>query len=366
MMGRFLLVNWTSYDEIKGGCESIFNDLKNLLIDAGHEAKMITFRHANEVLAMGIERKKSMFFEVETSHLLDRYVSHYLKLYPKTNVISNAGLVNYWYKNKRTTNIFNDPFRLIVDVMARMALYGPADYNKYACILNLMQKESMNGAKNVAISDLTAYEMKRMGITPDITIPHGVDRKIFHPMDKMELREKYGIPKDATVAVWAKDFTPVAGFHILAKLIKEFKDIYWVLQFKNMRDYKPKYKNVKILQPIKRNIMPEIFNLGDFLVNPSIIESFGLVPLEAMACGIPCVVGNTGFIWDKKMEKDIEKKQYGIVVRNSSKVAYTKAINKLLEKKKEFRPREFTKKYDISIWRKAWTDLAEKLCAEKS
>jgi len=36
-----------------------------------------------------------------------------------------------------------------------------------------------------------------------------------------------------------------------------------------------------------------LYNAATFLVQPSIYEGFGLPPLEAMACGTPCIVSNT-------------------------------------------------------------------------
>jgi glycosyltransferase involved in cell wall biosynthesis len=42
--------------------------------------------------------------------------------------------------------------------------------------------------------------------------------------------------------------------------------------------------------------LPAIYNLADCMVYPSLYEAFGLVQLEAMACGCPVVAANTGAI----------------------------------------------------------------------
>jgi glycosyltransferase involved in cell wall biosynthesis len=39
--------------------------------------------------------------------------------------------------------------------------------------------------------------------------------------------------------------------------------------------------------------LPELYNLADLFVFPSLYEGFGLPPLEAMACGTPVVCSNT-------------------------------------------------------------------------
>jgi glycosyltransferase involved in cell wall biosynthesis len=321
---KFLLVNWTQIDELKGGCETIFSELSKIITEMGHETKMVSFNSAKRVLGIGLEKSSMGFFEAEASHIIDRYCSHYVKLFPETIIISNAGITNFWYKNPNTIN---------------------------------MQEKSAEGAKNIAISEFMANEMRKIGIEPYRIIPHGIDLELFKPMDKEELREKYNVPKDMTVAVWSKSFEPTSGFHIISNLVKKFKDIFWVLNFKNQQNYKPKAKNVLIVQPIEREKMPELYNLADLCINPSVAESFGLVPLEAMACGVPCILSNTGFVWEKDMEKDIEERTYGLLVNRWDTKAFSEAIEMMLEGKSKFRPREFAEKYNMEKWKSDWKEI---------
>lgn len=44
----------------------------------------------------------------------------------------------------------------------------------------------------------------------------------------------------------------------------------------------------------KQNSVQDLLNCGDCLLLPSELESFGLVALEAMACGVPCVCSRVG------------------------------------------------------------------------
>jgi len=356
---KFLLVNWAHSNELKGGCETFFSELDRLLKEMGHETKLVSFKSAQKVMGMNIERGSTGFFEAEASHIMDRYCHQYMNLFPKTFIISNAGITNFWYKNPNTINVFNDPYHDIVAKLTKLSFYGATTYNKYGQICVRMQQESAMCAKrNIAVSEFMANEMRKLGIGTDV-IEHGVNLEIFRPMDKAELRKKYGIPEGMTVAVWSKDFHPVAGFHILSNLIKKRKDIFWVLNFKTEQKYRPKSKNAKIIQPVEREIMPEIYNLGDFLINPSATESFGLVPLEAMACGIPCILNNTGFVWESGVKDGINKRPYGMLVSEWNEKAYEDAIEMLQGER--FSPRSHAEKYGMKRWRKEWSGLIE-LC----
>ena len=41
-------------------------------------------------------------------------------------------------------------------------------------------------------------------------------------------------------------------------------------------------------------MLHSLYRIADLCVVPSLYEPFGLVALEAMACGCPCIVADTG------------------------------------------------------------------------
>lgn len=361
---KFLLVNWTKKEEQKGGCETLFSNLDKILKEMGHETRFINFDDAKTGLAMeGMKRENTHLFEVEGSHIIDRYCRNYLKFSPETHIISNAGIVNIWYKHKNVTNIYNDPYDAIVKKIMRYGMASISDLNRYCYINTILQKWGSLGASNIAISNFMVSEMKKLDIIPDKIIFHGVDTEMFKPFTeekKYYLREKYGIPNDMKVAIWSKDFNPTSGFNILSELIKKHKDVFWILQFKNEMNSRYKAKNVKIMKPIDYEKMPEMYNMADFCVNCSIAESFGMVPLEAMACGVPCVMTNTGFVWEENMMNDVTKRDYGYLVNRWEKISFSNAIQQLLESKK-INPRTYAEQFNMENWKKNWKSYIEDL-----
>ena len=53
---------------------------------------------------------------------------------------------------------------------------------------------------------------------------------------------------------------------------------------------------VDFLRHVPNDDLPLLYNLADCCVYPSLYESFGLVQLEAMACGCPVLGADSGAI----------------------------------------------------------------------
>jgi glycosyltransferase involved in cell wall biosynthesis len=138
-------------------------------------------------------------------------------------------------------------------------------------------------------------------------VPNGVDTRRFHPkLDKNKVREKYGIGEDAKVVLFVGNLEAYKGCeHLLSAfsmIMKEIKDVYLILVGKGSLESRLKETAAKLCIKnrvffagyVKDNELPYYYAACDVFVLPSISghEGFGMVQLEAMACGKPVIVTN--------------------------------------------------------------------------
>jgi len=71
-------------------------------------------------------------------------------------------------------------------------------------------------------------------------------------------------------------------------------------------------KNVKFVDKVKNDVLPELYRKSHAFVLPSTLETFGVVYAEAIACGIPVIAA------DSQGPKDIIDKSNGLIVEKNS------------------------------------------------
>lgn len=151
-------------------------------------------------------------------------------------------------------------------------------------------------------------------------IPHGVDTKVFKPMDTTEARAIMSFPQDAFIVgmVAANQGIPsrkafdsqIAAF---AEFHKKHTDAIMVIHtqkcehgehngvnLKELCDYHGLIENKDIFFPdqykammgFPENIMVAIYNSMDVKLLASMGEGFGIPIVEAQACGTPVIVGD--------------------------------------------------------------------------
>ncbi|MEC0283442.1 N-acetyl-alpha-D-glucosaminyl L-malate synthase BshA [Terribacillus saccharophilus] len=132
-----------------------------------------------------------------------------------------------------------------------------------------------------------------------------VDEEVYQPTDVRDIREQFGIKEDEKVLVHISNFRKVKRVQdvvqvfsyvqekLPAKLMligdgPEYSDILRDVQQRGLED--------KVLFLGKQNNVAALLNMADIMLLPSEKESFGLVLLEAMACGVPCIGTDVGGI----------------------------------------------------------------------
>jgi len=150
-----------------------------------------------------------------------------------------------------------------------------------------------------------------------MVIPNAVDTDVYKPIKLDEDKEEIAEGAELILGFVGR-LTPHKGLHILLKAIgglepsyrnklkliivgpkapsfRSEKDkqldpyaryIYFLLEKYNLKDI------VKFVDQVKEEEMPYYYNVIDALVHPSFVEAFGLVLIEAMACGKPVIAFN--------------------------------------------------------------------------
>jgi 1,2-diacylglycerol 3-alpha-glucosyltransferase len=157
---------------------------------------------------------------------------------------------------------------------------------------------------------------------------NNVDKKLFYEFSetkKNKLRKKYGFTKDQKILLYVGRLEPMKGVKILVEAINELKSKEIYLLIVGDGPEKQKYKNIpriKIISNVNYDKMPELYNLSNLFILPSLYENCPMSLIEAKSCNTDCLIFNfaeakhlqkKGDIFNNKEElkKKIIKRLYG-------------------------------------------------------
>ena len=148
-----------------------------------------------------------------------------------------------------------------------------------------------------------------------VVIPPGVDISRFYPIHPDEAKEVIGVPPCDKTLLFVGRIEPLKGIDILIQAIglMQAKQVYVCLvviggdadaetesssdemeRLKAMREQAGLKDLVTFLGKRSQDTLPYYYSAAEVVVVPSHYESFGMVALEAMACGTPVVASQVG------------------------------------------------------------------------
>lgn len=211
-------------------------------------------------------------------------------------------------------------------------------YLFYKYIIRYFEKKSyIHADKIIAVSESVKKEMiDYFGISKEkiIVINNGIDLKKFKQIkDKMKLRRKYKLPLNKKIIFFPGRASFGKGFDIVEKVLTELGDDYFMVILGKGRS---KLENIKFLEKIQNEKMPEIYNLSNLTLFPSRYEGNSVSVLESAACGVPLILSNVGEMKTSEEMKDFVCDSVEDYVRKIKNLNYESASKKWLNFSKRF------------------------------
>jgi len=183
-------------------------------------------------------------------------------------------------------------------------------------------------------------------------IPCGTDTVNFHTIPKAEARAKLGLHPDEAIVLYVGRFDPRKGIETLVRACALLKDggtaepsslvskLRLVIVGGSDIDHPDGQEQQRIEQIVQEtgltaqtrfagrvghDLLPLYYTAADVCVIPSHYEPFGLVAIEAMACGTPVIASDVG-----GLRFTVVPEETGLLVPAQDEAAFAQAIARIL------------------------------------
>ena len=176
-----------------------------------------------------------------------------------------------------------------------------------------------------------------------VKLKNGYDSKVFYlaNFDRTNVLNEFGINKEyEKIVLFAGRLTKNKGIDVLLNSAAKYEDGKTLTIIAGGGGLLPELqKQVKELNlrdvvfvgDQTQENLNKLYNIADLLAVPSRVEGFGLVAVEALACGLPVVATNNGGMVDFINEK------VGALVDVEDEIALEKEISKILSGERIFK-----------------------------
>jgi N-acetyl-alpha-D-glucosaminyl L-malate synthase BshA len=292
-----------------GGSGVVATELGKLLAERGHEVHFISH---SMPFRLGRFDRNIYYHEVEVS---DYFVFHY----PPYDLALASKLAQV--AKMENLDLLHVHYALPHAVCALLAKQMVGDRLKVVTTLHgtditvLAQDQSLSDLIQHAINhsdavtavseDLIRETRSTLDITRHIDLAYNfVDKRVFYPRDVHSLKKEFAEPGDR-ILLHMSNFRPVKRVmdvvDIFAKVNMEVPcRLVFAGDGPELSRAMTKVREMGLMDRVifcgRQDDVAEILSLADIMLLPSEKESFGLVALEAMACGVPTVGSLAGGI----------------------------------------------------------------------
>ncbi|GIP25628.1 glycosyl transferase [Paenibacillus sp. J23TS9] len=308
-MSQQLKIGITCYPSL-GGSGVVATELGKLLAERGHQVHFIA--HSIPFRLGGTFHKNIFYHEVEVSdYYVFRYPPYDMSLATKMAQVAKM----------QQLDVLHVHYAVPHAVCAFLAKQMVGDQLKVVTTLHgtditvLAQDESLKDLIRLAINesdavtavsrDLINETRDVLDISRDIDLTYNfVDKRIYYPRDTSSLRSDFAEPHEK-ILMHISNFRPVKRVgdvvEIFAKVNEKVPSkLLFVGEGPDLPKVQCKIQELGLQDKVfflgKQDEIAQVISLADVLLLPSEKESFGLVALEAMACGVPTVGSLAGGI----------------------------------------------------------------------
>lgn len=303
-----LKIGITCYPTL-GGSGVVATELGKLLAEKGHEVHFITH---SMPFRLGKFDKNIYYHEVEVNdYYVFKYPPYDLSLASKLAQVAqleNLDLLHVHYAIPHAVCALLAKQMIGSELKVVTTLHG-TDITVLAHDESLSDliRYAINGSDAVtAVSqDLIRETRELLNIEKPIDLAYNfVDKRVYYPREVQSLRREFAHP-DEKILIHISNFRPVKRVPDVVDIFDRVsRDIPARLLFvgegPELSKVLCQVKERGLLDRVtfcgKQDDVAQLLSLADLMLLPSEKESFGLVALEAMACGVPTIASNAGGI----------------------------------------------------------------------
>ena len=171
-------------------------------------------------------------------------------------------------------------------------------------------------------------------------VPLGVEQALFSPGNPNAAKDALGLPT-GPILLFIGRLQSLKGVDVAISTLQAMdhenatlvivggasgqEGSLYESQIRNLANNLPVGKKVVFIPPQPHHILSTYYRAADIVIVPSRSESFGLVALEAAACGVPVVASSVG-----GLQNLVEDGKTGLLIEGWDPVEYAQVIDYLL------------------------------------